>query len=102
MNKHTPQQIYVLIEEVVGIAVRRSLPKELPPPTWLARAHARALAKMYLRAVEMNEDPELIEDLRKAVLDLWRLRYKYYKDEDVFQELVKRGLIPPNPYEEGE
>ena len=82
--------------------MQRNAPKELPPPTRLARAHARALAKTYLQAVEMNEDPELIEDLRKAVLDLWRLRYKYYKDEDVFQELVKRGLIPPNPYEEGE
>jgi len=80
--------------------MRKSIPRELPPPTWLAKAHARVLAKTYLYAVEMNEDPELVEGLRKAVLDIWRARYKYYKDEDIFRELVKRGLLPADPYKD--
>jgi hypothetical protein len=83
------------------MSVRKGISKELPPPTWLAKAHARALARTYLHAVETNEDPETVEDLRKAVLDIWRARYMYYKDEDVFRELVEKGLLPADP-DEGE
>jgi len=66
-------------------------------PNKLSKIHAVALAKTYLQVVERGEDPEIVESFRKAVVDIWRSKYEYYKNEKVFRELVKRKLLPPNP-----
>jgi acetolactate synthase small subunit len=66
-------------------------------PNRLSKIHAVALAKTYLQVVERGEDPEIVESFRKAVVDIWRSKYEYYKNEKVFRELVKRKLLPPNP-----
>jgi len=70
---------------------------KIPPPSKFDRAAAKALAKVYLYAVEKGEDPEVIEDLRRAVLNIWEIAYEYFKDDEVFQDLVNRNLIPPEP-----
>ena len=66
-------------------------------PNRLSKIHAVALAKTYLQVVERGEDPEIVESFRKAVVDIWRSKYEYYKNGKVFRELVKRKLLPPNP-----
>jgi acetolactate synthase small subunit len=68
-------------------------------PNKLSKIHAVALAKTYLQVVERGEVPEIVESFRKAVVDIWRSKYEYYKDEEVFRELVKRKLLPAKPQE---
>ena len=50
-------------------------------PNKLSKIHAVALAKTYLQVVERGEVPEIVESFRKAVVDIWRSKYEYYKDE---------------------
>jgi hypothetical protein len=67
-------------------------------PTPLAKIHGLALADTLLKLIKMGcDDKEVIESFKRTVLEIWERKWMYYKDEPVYQELVKLGVLPPKP-----
>jgi len=66
--------------------------KKLPPLRPIARAMAIASA---MTALQVWDDPEARELVMEYVRWVWERRKDELKDEPEFQELVRRGALPP-------